>query len=354
MSRKLFLLLLICLAFNLIVTSNIFACVGARPLAMGGAFVGVADDANAVYWNPAGLTQLEDVQFTYTPTLYDRDEVNYDDFVSLVFPLELEGDKVSLGISFVNSGHNLVSDEVIDRWVWLSYAVQLPGNLSLGTNLRYRDYEWKINEGYMLSGTSVTGPIKDSDNSVGIDLSLFWKWDKLSAGLLWQDINEPEFNFFDDRFTLKYARNLRPGLAFRPDEKTILSVELYDIASRTSDSNNNLRLGAERWFDLPAEGAKIALRAGGYDINDDLNRAITGGIGCEFGQNDKWPMTFSIDYAAMYWTDAPSSTEDWTHMLGFKVSFPWDFSAKAKVGKEITGTVMEIKVIEETEVDELK
>ena len=36
--------------------------VGARALAMGGAFVAVADDATAVYWNPAGLAQLSDTR----------------------------------------------------------------------------------------------------------------------------------------------------------------------------------------------------------------------------------------------------------------------------------------------------
>jgi hypothetical protein len=32
--------------------------VGARALGMGGAYVGVADDSTAVYWNPAGLTNI--------------------------------------------------------------------------------------------------------------------------------------------------------------------------------------------------------------------------------------------------------------------------------------------------------
>ena len=32
-----------------------FATVGTRAAGMGGAFVGVADDASAIYWNPAGL-----------------------------------------------------------------------------------------------------------------------------------------------------------------------------------------------------------------------------------------------------------------------------------------------------------
>jgi len=36
--------------------------IGARALAMGGAFVAVADDATATLWNPAGLAQLNDTR----------------------------------------------------------------------------------------------------------------------------------------------------------------------------------------------------------------------------------------------------------------------------------------------------
>jgi len=36
--------------------------IGARALAMGGAFVAVADDSTAVVWNPAGLAQLNDTR----------------------------------------------------------------------------------------------------------------------------------------------------------------------------------------------------------------------------------------------------------------------------------------------------
>jgi len=38
--------------------------VGARALGMGGAFVALADDATAIYWNPAGLTYLKSGEFT--------------------------------------------------------------------------------------------------------------------------------------------------------------------------------------------------------------------------------------------------------------------------------------------------
>ncbi|MBU1949760.1 MAG: hypothetical protein KJ970_02350, partial [Candidatus Eisenbacteria bacterium] len=31
---------------------------GARPVAMGSAYVSLADDANSVFWNPAGIARL--------------------------------------------------------------------------------------------------------------------------------------------------------------------------------------------------------------------------------------------------------------------------------------------------------
>ncbi|RME27224.1 MAG: hypothetical protein D6800_05360, partial [Candidatus Zixiibacteriota bacterium] len=72
--RFLGLLLLLCLA----VPPNMYAVnsnagtsafsflkinLGARPVAMGGAFTGLADDINALYYNPAGLALLEDDQY---------------------------------------------------------------------------------------------------------------------------------------------------------------------------------------------------------------------------------------------------------------------------------------------------
>ena len=38
--------------------AQVFEAVGARALGMGGAFVAVADDATAIYWNPAGLINV--------------------------------------------------------------------------------------------------------------------------------------------------------------------------------------------------------------------------------------------------------------------------------------------------------
>jgi len=42
---------------------------GARPVGMGGCFAGLADDVNAVYWNPGGLSQIEKREATM---MYNR------------------------------------------------------------------------------------------------------------------------------------------------------------------------------------------------------------------------------------------------------------------------------------------
>src|SRR6266487_6212781 len=44
--------------------------VGARALAMGEAYSAVADDANALYWNPAGLTRIYHAEATFMHAAY--------------------------------------------------------------------------------------------------------------------------------------------------------------------------------------------------------------------------------------------------------------------------------------------
>ena len=60
---------------NVATTSAAFLEIGAgaRALAMGGAYVSVADDANSMYWNPAGMTRIThpQVQTYYAPWLVE-------------------------------------------------------------------------------------------------------------------------------------------------------------------------------------------------------------------------------------------------------------------------------------------
>ena len=54
-----------------------FAGVGVRAMGMGGAFVGVADDFTAMYWNPAGLAQMQrrEVQVSFLRNSRSNDSI---------------------------------------------------------------------------------------------------------------------------------------------------------------------------------------------------------------------------------------------------------------------------------------
>ncbi len=82
-----------------------FTGVGARAAGMGGAFIGAADDATAISWNPAGLTQLDkpeasivgrglaevyEVDFNSWAETYE-DEHGILNFLSGVYPFEFSG-----------------------------------------------------------------------------------------------------------------------------------------------------------------------------------------------------------------------------------------------------------------------
>jgi len=84
---------------------------GARALGMGGAFGAVADDASAVYWNPAGIAGIEKRQALAMHAEQFGDLVNYN-FGSYVQPTTLidPARKPAFGIGLIHLG---VPDQVV-------------------------------------------------------------------------------------------------------------------------------------------------------------------------------------------------------------------------------------------------
>ncbi len=74
--------------------------VGARALGMGGAFVAIAEDVTAGYWNPAGLTQLGYPQISGMYAERFARLINYN-YGAAAFPA---GPKTSLGLSIIRLG----------------------------------------------------------------------------------------------------------------------------------------------------------------------------------------------------------------------------------------------------------
>ena len=93
---------------------------GARAAGMGYAFIGVADDATAMTWNPAGLTQLGKPELSVVGNYTFNDKLKYDyydtdhnfedkmknqfslNYASLVIPVKIGEGKLILGAAFQN------------------------------------------------------------------------------------------------------------------------------------------------------------------------------------------------------------------------------------------------------------
>ncbi len=77
---------------------------GARPRALGNAFVGIADDANAVFWNPAGIIGLNRIEITlmhsslFFGTIYD--------YIASAIPITgkgIYGHRLGIGVAYIRA-----------------------------------------------------------------------------------------------------------------------------------------------------------------------------------------------------------------------------------------------------------
>ncbi len=83
---------------------------GARPLAMGGAFVAVANDASTVYYNPAGISGWSNRQALFMHSERFGDLLNYN-FGSYVQPTRLLSEKREAGFGFALQ--HLGADDIV-------------------------------------------------------------------------------------------------------------------------------------------------------------------------------------------------------------------------------------------------
>ncbi|MCX5801206.1 MAG: PorV/PorQ family protein [Candidatus Eisenbacteria bacterium] len=104
---------------------------GARALGMGGAFVALADDASAIYWNPAGIASVRKTEIEAMHAEQFGSLINYD-FVAVAFPIS--GDaarKASIGAAIIR----LAVDDIpyTKNLEWEDYGIdQTPGTGDYG------------------------------------------------------------------------------------------------------------------------------------------------------------------------------------------------------------------------------
>jgi hypothetical protein len=156
--------------------------IGARALGMGGAYVAVAEDGDALFNNPAGLGEIDSLKLTSMAGNILED-VNYT-VLGAVTPL---GEKSAVGLGYAGSfvtgielrdNYGILSRKANygDSVIFASFGRKLTEKLSLGIGLKY----------YFTDGTEI-----DSGDGKGLNLDfgiLQKGWDWLSLGLVGQNL----------------------------------------------------------------------------------------------------------------------------------------------------------------------
>ena len=209
---------------------------GARAQGLGNSFVAVADNADAVFANPAGLGQVTQRQVAYTNVSLLYAGIEGDDLgqhvVSYAQPL---GDKMGLGLGYERIGSSLMSEN--GAFVSLSYQVER--RLQVGLSAKY--LFWSV--GSIPDDEGRADPLSNqSAGNVGVDLGLLWQSPVQGAqvGVLLKNINQPNVAYGEvagDPDAGALPMDVHVGVGYRLSSQSLVSVQYVrrDLTGEGSD-----------------------------------------------------------------------------------------------------------------------
>ena len=279
--------------------------VGARPIGMGSTFVGIADDANAVFWNPGGLGQLtkREINAMHTEWLSN---IKYD-YAGYVHPFGKN--VVGISVLYLSTGNMEGTDvagqkindfSAYDACAVISYARNIASLFNLGVNVKF--IQQKIEN--------------ETAQGIAVDIGQLYQTPLkiVSVGLAVQNIG-PKMKFIEESFSLPLT--ISAGVGIKALGILTLGV---DVKQQVVDNRTYLSLGGE-YMPLPV----VAFRAG-YLVKLNKTSGETGtvagvssglgglnGLGVGIGFN--LGIT-AVDYAFMPYGDLGN-----THRLSLRVRF---------------------------------
>lgn len=224
---------------------------GARPLGMGGAFTAISDDATAVYWNAAGLTQMTRNEIHAQHSEQFGGTVNHD-LLTLGFPSQYGAFGIGL-TRFGTDGITLTDLERPDQPI-------TPGNRPFASGtVRTSDYTLAL--GFALpirDSLSIGGTLKmiwrnlsvGDGTGYGLDIGVHYTNGPWRLGAFLRDATKTKITF-DSGSSDRVPQSLAFGIAYsrRIDQMhgSILMATSVDLSEETSAvaDGQRFRLGAE-------------------------------------------------------------------------------------------------------------
>ncbi len=294
---------------------------GARAQGFGNAFVAMANDGSAVFWNPAGLDYLTQSNLVlFHSTLIEGSFYN---FASVTFPFVQFGSvgvgvaRVGVdGISFTNNFTTIASNQSFTKEeYYFSYGKKLPWfGLALGTTFK-------------VDHTSTSNLVEDQVNAVsgtgfGLDIGAMWRPDydnailrNLSVGLNFQNVVRPSIKLAEASDTDPY--NIKFGVAkdlFFGDEKLKKFTLAVDMNKSQETPNPTFNFGAEFTYNRFLV-ARVGLMAG----------QMTVGMGTEFQQFQRFQVDYSVNLGNQFGTPL--------HRLSLTMNFGKTIDEKIQIAR---------------------
>lgn len=280
----------------------------ARAIGMGSAFVGVANDVSAIYWNPAGLTKTEGGQILVDHTSWIAG-TSYN-FLAVSYNT---GDYGTVGISFIGSNIGDMNVTTIDEpWgtgevfsatdmaISFAYALQLTDRFSIGFNPKFI-YQgiWKMSAtAFALDmGVQYVTPFDDailamSISNFGTEMRLLgqsnlvlYDPDPFTTG------NNNKIPAYLETQEWALPLTFRVGIAYKPLKSTLHNLTLALDALHPSDDYEYVNVGMEYCFQ------DFVFVRGGYKtlFLDDSEESYSLGFGIK--KNLMGNVSLKVDYA---------------------------------------------------------
>lgn len=283
---------------------------GARATGMG-AFVGLADDPSAIFYNPAGIAQLEKPQFYFMYDKRSKYTVGEDENPYLlsgvgVYPLN---EKLKLYMGGGQEGSWADPTGIVTHNIGImGMAGWVIPDLSLGFNGKFL-----YNSNY--------GKKKGFD----LDLGLFYRVSpKFSLGIALENALATDMTP-DNGDTLGYAvREGKLGLAYHFDMERYSTILAWDLRLKNSmePENESFTLssfGVEEWI-LAGNELSFGLRGGytfGKEYEQDFNQPSFGFSIRYAGESQ----TFQLDYSFQKYPYKSDESITGDHRISFSILF---------------------------------
>jgi hypothetical protein len=292
---------------------------GARANGVGEAFVAIANDATAAWWNVGGLAFVADqnLALMHSQLVPDLASDVYYEFLGYSHQLKDLG-TIGLSVVYLTYGESVATNTqgiqqgTFKSWetsVLLSFAMPITSNIGLGLTGKY------IHADYAPADLTLD-QVDGTGSTVAVDAGLLWKASgRLNLGLALTNVG-PDIAFIDQEQSDPLPITLRVGTAYTAVSNAVsnwlLTFDLEQSLVWLIDENVDTR--RSEIYHVGTEYRYANLLAGRlgyvYDEDGDFN-AATYGLG--FIYKD----TVTLDYANV----PQATTLDRVHRWSIGVSF---------------------------------